>query len=640
MKGKIKKIFNDFQISDIVVKYIIEKIISNVYGKLYRQKINNILPSICISNMINELEISIQQFFMCREIDPILIKNNPKIFYDRAFTDNEPINEIEVVQPKSSKMDRWKIYRIPIVKMNDLNTNRIEEDPLLEEEKRKKKKIMKYKPYKKYIIFKEKKEREEEDKKKNKNKIIDLPSYPIEDLEKKANKNMIYRFEKKSKSDILDYQELNQYYLNKIKLEEENKQKELDKKLNIINSIKSIKEPKKIYENYKGKNINVDHNGKIVLIKEIKIENLKNDFVGLNSKINNDKYKKRISPKSIKIQKINIENHKIEGVKNNSEKIIEYNINNNKNNNLNYNQLGKTKIISGSPFDHFYPEVGVAIKEGNEKKDGGLDFYKKYKKFDMIKFNNTMIDINKELNYKTRNQNSSINDFINSSNIINNSNNINGDNLNNQSLYKTMYKSISLPNINSSIKNAKNKEYMNNNEKIINKNNSISIKGNNHSLYIKNYLIQNDIENNYIKYGKYIKANDSFKQILLKKDDDDASYNRNKSNDYINDIYYNNKKRKIEGYNSIEKYKYNEVNNFNKTIVRNNNWGKDSLLNNKIYNTKNYWYKNRFFYNKKINPYSTIRIREKNKKIQNTTNFFNTSENEYVKKYLNKSNNK
>ena len=74
--------------------------------------------------------------------------------------------------------------------------------------------------------------------------------------------------------------------------------------------------------------------------------------------------------------------------------------------------------------------------------------------------------------------------------------------------------------------------------------------------------------------------------------------------------------------------------------MRNNNWGKDSLLNNKIYNTKNYWYKNRFFYNKKINPYSTIRIREKNKKIQNNTNFFNTSENEYVKKYLNKSNNK
>ena len=319
MKGKIKKNLNDFQISDIVVKYIIEKILSNVYGKLYRQKINNILPSICISNMINELEISIKQFFMCREIDPILIKNNPQIFYDRAFTDNEPINEIEVVQPKSSKLDRWKIYRIPVIKMNDLNTNRIEEDPLLEEEKRKKKKIMKYKPYKKYIIFKEKKEREEEDKKKNKNKIIDLPSYPIEDLEKKANKNMIYRFEKKRKSDILDYQELNQYYLNEIKLEEENKQKELDKKLNIINSIKSIKEPKKIYENYKGKNINVDHNGKIVLIKEIKIENLKNDFVGLNSKINNDKYKKRISPKSIKIQKINIENHKLEGVKNNSE---------------------------------------------------------------------------------------------------------------------------------------------------------------------------------------------------------------------------------------------------------------------------------------------------------------------------------
>ena len=45
-------------------------------------------------------------------------------------------------------------------------------------------------------------------------------------------------------SNILDYQELNQYYLHKLALEEEKRKKEVNKKLNYMNIIKIIKEPK------------------------------------------------------------------------------------------------------------------------------------------------------------------------------------------------------------------------------------------------------------------------------------------------------------------------------------------------------------------------------------------------------------
>ena len=56
---------------------------------------------------------------------------------------------------------------------------------------------------------------------------------------------------------------------------------------------------------------------------------------------------------------------------------------------------------------------------------------------------------------------------------------------------------------------------------------------------MKKFLIQNDIENNFIKYGKFIKANDSFKQVLLIRDEDNISisFNRNKSNDFIKNVY-------------------------------------------------------------------------------------------------------
>ena len=480
---KIKMNLNKYQLSDIVAKYIIEKIFSNINAELFRKKIDNLIPSISINLAFKELNFATQELFMCREIDPILIKNNPQIYYDNRYKDNEPINEIEIIQPKSAQLDRWKIFQMPKVKINNLSTKTIEEANN-EEDNNKMKKNIKYSKFKRFKLLQaKKKEEEEENNKKNKNQIIDLPSYPIDDLDKeKKYKNLIYKGENLRKSNILDYQELNQYYLEKINLEEKKKQKELNKKLNFINSIKKIKEPKKIYEKYKGKKINIDHNGEIVLIKEIKIENLQADFVGLKSKLN-EKYKKMLSQKSIKIPKIKAENDSKTEKENKSEKDIkiEYNHNTKRNKDF-FKQEEKGRIIAGSSFNHFYPEVGVKMKEGKDQKNGGIDFYNKYKKYDMTKFNDTIISIN---NYQKANYNNSADDF----NIISNNNIkssiINEQNLsnNNQSLSKTMYKNMSFPYINSNIniKNTINEETsFNNKNKKININNNSMIIGRYH----------------------------------------------------------------------------------------------------------------------------------------------------------------
>ena len=632
-RNKIKNNLGIFQTSDIIVKYIVEKILSNVFVTLDKKKYDSLFPIICISHLIRELNVAVQQSFMSREIDPFIIKNNPQIFFDSNYSDNNPINELEVIQPKSTVFDRWKIFQMPIIKMNSFNTKRIDET---EEENKKKKKTIKYKPYTKYKIFKQMKEEENNNNKKGKNKMIDLPSYPIEDLENGGNyKNVIHKGLKTRKSTILDYQELNQYYLNKISLEEEKKQKEIEKKLKILDSIKKIKEPKKIYEKYKGKKVNIDHNGDIVLIKEIKIEDLQSDFLGPNSKLN-EKNQKMVARKSIRISKINIEKMKKDGINDNSKKNMEVN-----------KQEEKVRIIAGSSFNLFFPEIGVSIKEGIQEKNGGLDFYNKYKRFDMNKFNNTMININKELesHYKSKNFNNSMSDFKNISNKINNSSNINEDNLNNnQSLYKIAYKSISLPDIKNNMKNVKyegNSLYY----QKLRKNNSMTFLENNPPYNIDSYLIQNEIESNYVKYGKRIKAVDSFKQVMLKTDENELNdLNINKTaGHYLNKIYHKSK-RNIEGYKYNRNNKYNEINNFNRTILNDNNWGKISLEDNSTFNISQYWKRKKFNYIKKkvFNPYSTLRSREK--KIENNSDkLFNQSKNrnnneqDFIKKYKNRS---
>ena len=60
-KQKIKK--NSlclFKTSDIVAKFIIEKIFSNIKIELNRKKINSLVNTICISHTIKELNMATQ----------------------------------------------------------------------------------------------------------------------------------------------------------------------------------------------------------------------------------------------------------------------------------------------------------------------------------------------------------------------------------------------------------------------------------------------------------------------------------------------------------------------------------------------------------------------------------------------------
>ena len=101
---KTKKNFNNYQLSDIAAKYIIEKLFSNISAELCKKKLDNLIPTMCINYAMKELKNATQEFLLCREIDPISIKNNPQIYYDNCYIDNEPINEIEVNTTKISRI--------------------------------------------------------------------------------------------------------------------------------------------------------------------------------------------------------------------------------------------------------------------------------------------------------------------------------------------------------------------------------------------------------------------------------------------------------------------------------------------------------------------------------------------------------
>ena len=170
------------------------------------------------------------------------------------------------------------------------------------------------------------------------------------------------------------------------------------------------------------------------------------------------------------------------------------------------------------------------------------------------------------------------------------------------------------------------------------------LKGKKSGFYRDSYLIQNDIEDNYVKFGKNMKASESFKKIILNNDENEIN------NNYINNTLLNNnnihKKKNIEMYNY--KITFNYVNDFNVTILKDKNWGNSSLVNNNSSITSHNWnikrFKSKIFKNN--NPYSTIRLREKksiDKNIIDNDKYFNISnpksninEKEFIFKYLNK----
>ena len=152
---------------------------------------------------------------------------------------------------------------------------------------------------------------------------------------------------------------------------------------------KNIQVQKKIIEEQIRKgNFTYDFNNNIILVRQVKPDNLEEDFPGAISK-QKDKDKENI------ISNENKDNQK-QFVTNNSENLRRKSLVEEKNkNNLNFftYKYGWKIDPSGSSFKLINPEVGVTIYESGEIKTGGNHFFEKYKRFSLKDYTKMLKEI-------------------------------------------------------------------------------------------------------------------------------------------------------------------------------------------------------------------------------------------------------
>ena len=152
---------------------------------------------------------------------------------------------------------------------------------------------------------------------------------------------------------------------------------------------KNIQVQKKIIEEQIRKgNFTYDFNNNIILVRQVKPDNLEEDFPGAISK-QKDKDKENIISNENK-------DNQIQFVTNNSEKLRRKSLVEEKNkNNLNFftYKYGWKIDPSGSSFKLINPEVGVTIYESGEIKTGGNHFFEKYKRFSLKDYTKMLKEI-------------------------------------------------------------------------------------------------------------------------------------------------------------------------------------------------------------------------------------------------------
>ena len=254
--------------------------------------------------------------------------------------------------------------------------------------------------------------------KKKKFTMINLPFYPIENLELRKESEEILNLRKEQLELILQ------------------KEKELQElkqsKIKIRNDFEKNKKKKK------GK-YTVDNEGKIVMINEIKPENLLKEFYPVMSKQKEVKLGKTLE--AVRKEKIKMENNAKKNIayneadRQNKLHYLRLRVNNflndiNKNNDYkekeNSNSKDSNSIMnqnkrqtidksddindlstyqfepSGSNFDIMNPSIGVKIQEKFKVKNGGVNFYEKFHKYSINEFNKTLQDTLEWTKYKLK----------------------------------------------------------------------------------------------------------------------------------------------------------------------------------------------------------------------------------------------
>ena len=406
-KSTIKKepYISSYQISEGIVKIIIDKIIINSIYEANMNKINNQLNDYYFEYLQGQIEPLFEENF----INYTNLKNDEnKLFWK---TPKPPENQwIEILEPETVENDRYESSEVNIQEIKskkeiisetnegienieniENNNNTIRKNQTKEKNLRLKTIRQKNKNEEILVNDENKNENNNNDidnKTKNNQKLVNNMANTIQNNRGKKRIVMvdfpsedIPGIETEFKHDI--YEPSNIHILRKDKEEEiKNKEKEIKLNKDKGNALKKKEEIEKLIKNVKTIDSNkftFDSNGKIISFKAYKLDNLSKDFTFIKNNIKEKNEKEEVAPiKSKKFARQSVKEQNEEIVIRDNSRMFEHYGNEEK------KEKNKEKIIpSGSNFKLILPNIGVVVKENNNKKEGSRDFNKYFKKYSM-----------------------------------------------------------------------------------------------------------------------------------------------------------------------------------------------------------------------------------------------------------------
>ena len=604
--------------AELIARIMIEKIIINVFSQIKSKELDSLLSAYCSNFMFKEIDSLLSNNYPCYEKEDYFLSDG--LFLNNYLRGESPWDECNITQPTPGAIDRWKIHRTKIIDYTNRNKNQISEADETQSViyDKQSKKLIKFqkisKLAKKIKEDREKeveKEKEEEKKKEEEEEISKIkklglrimdsfPSYPLSDDLFKIDINITKEQEKQ----IEEYRE-------ELLLKEEIKKKENEKKAKIekmkmraqLKSKENENEEKKNKSKFRGKSIGVTSSGEIIYIQNVNINNLKSEFLEINTKTKN--YRK-MSILNLNKNLNSLVQKGLSSYNKSKDKTPEIEKNRVDDPNLDFyrinnkDRMNQQIITGGSPFKNFIPEIGVNLKEKGSVKSGGTDFLHKYKKISLEQFektlemfrksnlaNNEIIEIKYDSpnkNDKKENANNNINNN-NKSNLlksaINNNSSINNNNLNYNYNYisqKSLIKSSSLPELN--VLNSRTNLESSNIFNSINNNLNININNDSNIKNPFNYTNYNNSNSNFFNSTKYnnmnnfIKTSSSFKNLFYR---DDNPYHKedNFNPNYTTKQFFKkfNPKKNVASVYKKETDNLSKIQDFNTDILKNNNWG-------------------------------------------------------------------
>ena len=396
-KSTLKKEQNisTYQVSEGIVKFILDKIINISIHQSNMNKINSQINDYCFDYIQAQIEPLFEENF----INYTKLKNDQNTLFWKTEKPQE--NQwIEILEPNTVENDRYESSGVNVqgIKNKKEKIDEIKEGNEHNEnnENANREKINKTRMNKQKTlrlnINENKKENNKSENRNNQrqntikafstnqnnrgNKKIPLIEFPSEDIP---------GIDDEYKHEV--YDPPNIHMLRK-DIEEEMKNKEKELKLN--NNSKKMNKKKdesdkaiRFIKPLDSNKFTFDSNGKIISFKQYKIENLSKDFTFIRNNIkekiekdeslNKPNIKQRITIKEPK--EIIIKDNRMNDYFNTEEK-------------KDKKDKTKEKIIpSGSNFKLILPNIGVVIKENNDKKEGSRDFNKYFQKYSIKDYN-------------------------------------------------------------------------------------------------------------------------------------------------------------------------------------------------------------------------------------------------------------